>query len=116
MFSQTIAMAPPAGTNGQAAQGSPVQFYGMMALMVLIFYFVMIRPQRRREKERRALIESVKSGQRVLLNSGIFGEITAVKEKTLLVRIADNTKIEVLKSAVSQVLEEKGDFPSEIKA
>ena len=116
MFLQTIAMASPSGANGVQGQSSPLQFYGMMAFMVLIFYFVMIRPQRRREKERKALIEAVKSNDRVLLTSGIIGEIVSVKDKTLIVRIAENTKIEVLKSAVSQVLGEKGDLPSEIRA
>jgi preprotein translocase subunit YajC len=86
-----------------------------MVFMVAIFYFVMIRPQRRREKERKAMIETVKSGARVLLTSGIIGEVASVKEKTLLVLISEKTKIEVLKSAVSRVLEDKGDVPSEIK-
>jgi preprotein translocase subunit YajC len=114
MFLQTIAMAPAA--NGQAGQTSPGFTVGWMIFMVAIFYFVMIRPQRRREKERKAMIESVKSGARVLLTSGIIGEIATVKEKTLIVRIADQTKVEILKSAVSQVLEDKGDLPSDIQA
>jgi preprotein translocase subunit YajC len=109
-------MGPTPGANGQAGQASPMQFYVMMAFMVAIFYFVMIRPQRRREKERKALIEAVKSGDRVLLTSGIIGEIANVKDKTLIVLIAEKTKIEVLKSAVSQVLDEKSDIPSEVKA
>jgi preprotein translocase subunit YajC len=116
MFLQTIAMASPAGANGQSGQTSPGFTIGWMVFMVAIFYFVMIRPQRRREKERKAMVESVKSGVRVLLTSGIIGEIASVKEKTLIVRIAENTKIEILKSAVSQVLEEKGDLPSEVQA
>ncbi len=115
MFLQTIAMAPPPGANGQPGQASPLQFYGMMAFMVLIFYVVMIRPQRRREKERRTLIAAVKSGDRVLLTSGIIGEIAGVKDKTLIVLIAEKTKIEVLKSAISQVLDEKGELPSEAR-
>jgi preprotein translocase subunit YajC len=114
MFLQTIAMAPPAGANGQPGASSPGFTIGWMVFMVAIFYFVMIRPQRRREKERKALIEAVKSGDRVLLASGIIGEIANVKEKTLIVRIAEKTKVEVLKSAVSQVLEEKGDLPSDV--
>lgn len=114
MFLQTIAMAPPPGANGAQGQTSPGFTVGWMVFMVAIFYFVMIRPQRRREKERKALIEAVKSGDRVLLSSGIIGEIANVKEKTLIVRIAEKTKIEVLKSAVAQVLEEKGDLPSDV--
>ena len=114
MFLQTIAMAPPAGANGAQGQTSPGFTVGWMVFMVAIFYFVMIRPQRRREKERKALIEAVKSGDRVLLASGIIGEIANVKEKTLIVRIAEKTKVEVLKSAVAQVLDDKGDLPSEV--
>ncbi|MGE4489243.1 MAG: preprotein translocase subunit YajC [Kiritimatiellales bacterium] len=116
MLSQIIAMAPPPGANGEAGQPSPVFTIGWLVFMVAIFYFVMIRPQRRREKERQSLIAAVKSGNRVLLTSGIIGEITAVKDKTLMVLIAEKTKIEVLKSAVSQVLEEKDDLPAEVKA
>jgi len=75
----------------------------------------MIRPQRRREKERQAMISAVKTGQRVLLTSGIIGEVSTVKEKTLLIQIAEKTKIEVLKSAVSQIIE-KGDDVEEVKS
>jgi len=115
MFLQTIAMAPPPGANGQPGQTSPGFTIGWMVFMVAIFYFVMIRPQRRREKERRTLIAAVKSGDRVLLTSGIIGEIAGVKDKTLIVLIAEKTKIEVLKSAISQVLDEKGELPSEAR-
>jgi preprotein translocase subunit YajC len=109
-------MGPTPGANGAQGQTSPGFTIGWMVFMVAIFYFVMIRPQRRREKERKALIEAVKSGDRVLLTSGIIGEIASVKDKTLIVSIAEKTKIEVLKSAVSQVLDEKGDLPSDAKA
>lgn len=115
MFSQIIAMAPPPGANGAQGQTSPGFTIGWMVFMVAIFYFVMIRPQRRREKERKALIEAVKSGDRVLLTGGIIGEIASVKDKTLIVLIAEKTKIEVLKSAVAQVLDGKGELPSEAK-
>ena len=115
MFLQTLAMAaPPAGQGGETAPSGGFTI-GWLVFMVAIFYFVMIRPQRRRDKERKEMISAVKSGQRVLLTSGILGEVTSVKEKTLIVRIADNTKVEVLKSAVAQVLE-KGDTPEEVQA
>ena len=114
MFLQTLAMAAPAAAEGQPAPGGGFTI-GWLVFMVAIFYFVMIRPQKRREKERKAMISAVKSGERVLLTSGILGEVASVKEKTLIVRIADQTKIEVLKSAVSQILE-KGDTPDEVQA
>lgn len=115
MFIQQIAMAAtPAAEGGQPPSGGFT--IGWLVFMVAIFYFVMIRPQRRREKERKAMIAAVKSGERVLLTSGIFGEVCNVKEKTLIVRISEKTKIEVLKSAVSQILEEKGELPADAQA
>ncbi len=115
MFLQLIAMASPPATEGGAAPTGGMMQFMPFVFMIAIFYFVMIRPQRRRDKERRAMIAAVKTGQRVLLTSGILGEVTQVKEKTLVVRIAEKTKIEVLKSAVSQIVE-NGDTPAEIQS
>lgn len=116
MFLQTIAMAAPAGAEGAEGSPSPGFTIGWMVFMVAIFYFVMIRPQRRREKERKALISAVKAGDRVLLTSGILGEVCNVKDKTLIIRIAEQTKVETLKSAVSQVMEDQADVPAEVKS
>jgi preprotein translocase subunit YajC len=106
----TIAQAAPAA----APQGSPLQFPIMMVILFAIMYFMMIRPQRRRDKARKEMIANVKTGDRVLLTSGILGQITNVKEQSLIVRIAENTKIEVVKAAISQVLE-KDETPTEIE-
>ncbi|MDF7823973.1 preprotein translocase subunit YajC [Pontiellaceae bacterium B12227] len=106
----TIAEAAPAAAPG----GSPLQFPIMMVILFGIMYFMMIRPQKRREKERKAMINAVKSGERVLLTSGIIGEVVNVKESTLIVRIADNTKIECVRAAISQVLE-KGETPNDLE-
>ena len=114
MFIQQIAMAAPPAADGSKAPGGGFTI-GWLVFMVAIFYFVMIRPQQRREKARKAMISAVKTGERVLLTGGIIGEIASVKEKTLIVRIAESTKIEVLKSAVAQILE-KGEDPADVKA
>ena len=106
----TIAQAAPAAAPG----GSPFQFPIMMVILFAIMYFMMIRPQRRKEKERKEMIASVKTGTRVLLTSGIIGQITNVKESTLVVKIAENTKVEVVRGAISQVLAE-GETPDEIE-
>lgn len=104
----TIAQAEAAPT------GSPLQFPIMMVILFAIMYFMMIRPQRRKEKERKAMIANLKSGSNVLLTSGILGQITSIKENTLTVKIADNTKIEVVRAAISQVME-KGETPADIE-
>lgn len=115
MFLQTLAMAAaPAGEGGEASGGGFLSFMPLI-FMVAIFYFIMIRPQQRREKERKAMIAAVKSGEQVLMNSGIIGEVSRVKEKTLMVRIAENTEVEVTKSAVAQIIE-KGETPNDTKS
>ncbi|MFA5687791.1 MAG: preprotein translocase subunit YajC [Kiritimatiellales bacterium] len=115
MFMQWIALAAPPA-DGNQAQGGGIQFIGMMVLIFALMYFMMIRPQKRREKERRAMIAAVKAGSDVVLTSGIIGRVTNTKEKSLIIRTADDTKLEVLRSAVAQVLEDKGAVPEEVKA
>lgn len=111
-----VATAAPAAGGGAAAgqQQSPMFMIGWLGLMLFVFYFLMIRPQQRREKERRAMIENVKSGDRVAFAGGFLGVVTNVKDRTFIIRIADNVKVEVARSSVSQVLA-KDDEP-EVKA
>lgn len=110
-----LAMAPTPGAEGAPAQSS-VFIYVWLGLMVALFYFMLIRPQKRREKERQALLGAVKTGDRVLFGGGFLGVVANVKEKTLVVKIADGVKVEIVRGAVSQVLD-KGEAPeSEPKA
>lgn len=71
--------------------------------MIVIFYFLLIRPQQKRQKEHQALVETVKTGDRIITNSGIHGIIANVKEKTIVVKVADNVKIEFDRAAVATV-------------
>ena len=102
-----LAMAP---ADGEPQSGAFM--FVWLALMGLMFYFLLIRPNRRREKERQALLASVKSGDRVLLSGGILGTVANVKEKTLVIKIADGVKVEAVRAAISQILS-KSDLPSE---
>ena len=99
--------APAGGAQGAAPQSSAFMFV-WLGLMVALFYFMLIRPQKRREKERVALLNAVKTGDRVLFAGGLLGTVANVKDKTLIVKIADNVKVEIVRSSVSQVLE-KGE-------
>jgi preprotein translocase, YajC subunit len=69
-------------------------------------YFVMIRPQKKRQEQQQKLVSSLKTGDRVVTNAGIHGLISNVKETTVLVKVADNVKIEIDKSAITNVLKE----------
>jgi preprotein translocase subunit YajC len=104
-----LASAP---APGGGAQQSPLYPFGMIGIMVVILYFLLIRPQQTRERERRKLLENIKSDDRVVFSGGIIGIVTNVKDKTFIIKIADNVKIEVSRAAVTQVLE-KGEQPSE---
>ena len=106
-----VANAAPAAMP----EASPFQFPIMMLILFAIMYFLMIRPQKRREKERKEMLDNVQSGSRVLLTSGIIGQVTNVKENTVVIRIAENTKVEAVRAAISQILE-KDEIPSELDA
>jgi len=80
----------------------------MMGVMVVMFYFVLIRPQQKKAKEHAALLKNVKPGDRILTTSGIVGVVLSVKEKTLTLRSAD-TKLEITKSALAEITERSGE-------
>jgi preprotein translocase subunit YajC len=108
-----LALGTPPGGGGGAPQQSPVFMFGWLAIMIAIFYLMLIRPQRRKEKERQALLQAVKTGDRVLFGGGIIGIVANVKEKTLVIKVAEKTKLEVLRGAVSQVLG-SGELPADV--
>ena len=112
MINEMIVVANAARCESEA---SPFQFPIMMLILFAIMYFLMIRPQKRREKERKEMLDNVQSGSRVLLTSGIIGQVTNVKENTVVIRIAENTKVEAVRAAISQILE-KDEIPSELDA
>ena len=110
LFATTMAMM---SAPGDKASGSGMgQMFLPMIVIFAIFYFMMIRPQQRKEKDRRALIDNLKSGERVMFSGGIIGTVVNVKEHTFIIKIADNVKIEVARGAVTKVLE-KGEKPTE---
>ena len=94
--------APPAPGPG-AGIGS---FFVPLIFIFIIMYFVMIRPQKKRQEQQQKLISSLKSGDKVVTSAGIHGLISNVKESTVLLKVADNVKIEIDKSAITNVLKE----------
>ena len=76
----------------------------MMLIFVALFYFMMIRPQQRKDKERKKQLESLRAGVKVSFGGGIIGVIEEVKDATFRVKIAENTVIEIARGAVSAIL------------
>jgi preprotein translocase subunit YajC len=97
VFSLLAQAAPPSGPSGA------MSFIPFLCIGV-IFYFLIIRPQSKRQKELAALISALKTGDKVVTNGGIHGIISNVKEgSTLILKIADNVKIEIDKNAIAAV-------------
>lgn len=76
-------------------------------VIFLIFYFLLILPEQKRIKQHRQMLAQLKKGDHVLLSSGIYGTIVNVKEDVIELKIAENVKITVLKTAVSQIVPEE---------
>jgi preprotein translocase subunit YajC len=108
MISTTFLLAQ-AAVPGGAPQPDLIQTLLPFLFMGVIFYFLLIRPQQKRQKQHQRLMSSLKTGDRVVTSSGIHGLIANVKETTFLLKVADNVKIEVDKSAVAGV--EKSSEP-----
>lgn len=90
-----------AGPPQQGGEGNPYGSLVLMALIFGIFYFVLIMPMRNKQKKVEEFQKSVKKGDEIIINPGIFGTVEGVDGEELQVRIADKTRIRVLKSAVA---------------
>jgi preprotein translocase subunit YajC len=100
-----LAMANPQAQGGSGLLGALLPFLIMFAVL----YFLLIRPQQKRTKEHKALLEKLKKGDRVITNSGLFGTIVNFNEKNksvvLNVGVQDTVKLEVLRSAIAGTVE-----------
>lgn len=91
-------------TQGQQGGGGALIGLWPIILIFVIFYFLLIRPQQKRQKEHQRMVESLKKGDRVLTSGGIYGTVVGVKENIVVLKIAENVKVEFAKSAVSHIL------------
>jgi preprotein translocase subunit YajC len=98
-----IGFATPTSSDPNAPQSSPFSFFVPMILMFVIFYFVLIRPQSKQRKEMEKMISEVKTGDEVVTSGGIVGTVANVKEKSIMLKVADNVKIELLKANIATI-------------
>ncbi|MFQ5547485.1 MAG: preprotein translocase subunit YajC [Woeseia sp.] len=92
-----------------AQQGSPLGFLLPMLIIFAAFYFLLIRPQQKRQKAHNELVAALSTGDEVLTAGGVLGKVTAVSDHYATLRIADNVEIKIQKSTVSAVVP-KGTF------
>ncbi|CAM3782416.1 preprotein translocase subunit YajC [Polynucleobacter antarcticus] len=98
-ISNAFAQAPAAGLDA----GGLMSFLPL-ALMFVVLYFIMIRPQMKRQKETKAMLESLAVGDEVVTIGGILGKITSLKDQAITVEIASGTEVHMQKGAITAVL------------
>ncbi len=96
----SMAVITPAFAEGAAAQGGGFASFVPLILIMVIFYFLLIRPQQKRVKEHRNVIEALKKGDKVITGGGFYGTVTDVKEDFMKVEIADGVRVKVKRDTI----------------
>ena len=104
--------APPqAGAAGEVGAGSLLTSFIPFIAIIAIFYLLIIRPQNKKRKETEQMLSALKKGDKIITIGGIHGVVQSVKEKTVIIKIDDNVKMEFSRSAISSV-----EVPSNVKS
>ncbi len=98
-----------------AGSGSLLMSVLPFGLIILIFYFFIIRPQNKKQKETEKMIAALKKGDKVVTIGGIHGVISSTKEQTVIVKVDDGAKIEFSRSAISSVIADKAEVATDKK-
>jgi preprotein translocase subunit YajC len=97
-----------AGAAGAPEAGTMWSFVVPMVFMVAIFYFLLIRPQQKKSKEHKALLDNLKKGDRVITNGGLIGTIVNIEDQIVNVEIADKVRIEIGRPYIAGFAPKKG--------
>jgi preprotein translocase subunit YajC len=92
------------GTQPGGGGGSQFMSFLPIILIFVIFYFLLIRPQQKRSKEHRTLLENLKTGEYVLTSGGIYGRITGIKDNTITLEISDKVRVKVNRGNIAGVV------------
>jgi preprotein translocase subunit YajC len=114
LFNLPLMLLPSteAGAAGGASSGNPLQSYGIlivMPLIILVFYFLVMRPQNKKQKEAKKMLEGLRKGDRIVTIGGLRGTVVSVKDDAVILKVDDNTKLEYSKSAVATVLKREDE-------
>ena len=94
----TLALAaPPQGAEGGQ---SPFSFFFLTIILILLFYVMVFGPERKRKKKLQEMIDNLKNGDQVVTTGGIYGTVAGIEERTIHLRVADQVKVKVSKSAI----------------
>ena len=107
-ISSAFAQTAPAAAAGGDMQSSLMSMLPLV-LMFVVLYFVMIRPQMKKQKEHRSMIEALAKGDEVVTGGGLLGKVTKLSESTVSLEVANGVEIQVQRSAVVQILPKGSD-------
>jgi len=93
--------AAPSGPFGALCGGGQGSFPLMMVMMIAVFYFILIRPQQKKQKEQDAWLKSLKKGDEVVTSGGVIGRISGLTDNTVTLEVQEKVRIKVLRSSVS---------------
>lgn len=106
MIHSFLLMTGAPAEGGQ--QGNPMITLGFFAMIFLVFYFLIIRPQQKRQKEHQGMLKEIQNGDRVITTGGLIGNVVGMKEdngvEILVLKIAENTKVEISRGSVANVI------------
>ncbi len=109
VFLAQVATEPPAQVPIAPPQPSLLDMLTPVIFMFVLLYFVMIRPQKKKQQEHEKLIGSVKTGDKVVTNAGLHGIVANVKDKTFILKAGDNVKLEFDKTAIAAVIRQSSE-------
>ena len=105
-----LLMGMPEGASGSGGGGTQlITMLVTFGLIIVVFYFLVIRPQNRKQRDAKKMLENVRKGDRVVTIGGMHGFVESVKDDSVVLKVDDNVKLKFNKSAISQVLERRDD-------
>ncbi len=109
-------ISPAFAQAAGAPSASSLTSFIPLVLIFVVFYFLLIRPQQKKVKEHKAMLEAVRRGDRVVTNGGIVGLVTKVDERELTLEIADNVRVKAMRDMIASVISKTEPVAAEAKA
>ncbi len=108
MLEVAFAQTTQAAVDAPSAQDQMVHMMGLLAVTIGIVYFMIIRPQQRKQKETEAMRNSIRKGDRVLTSGGLYGTVVGERDGIVVLKVSDDVKMEFARDAIVQVKERSG--------
>ena len=105
MLGVAFAQAAPAAADAPSSVVQMIHTFALLGFMVAIVYLMIIRPQQRKQKETQAMLSSIRKGDRVLTTGGLFGTVVGTKEDVVVLKVADDVKMEFSRQSIVQIKE-----------